>query len=296
MTENVTSKTKAEILVEALPFIRSFWQKIVVIKYGGSTMESTSEPIAGVNQSSLSSFASDIVLMRTVGMLPVVVHGGGPQIGELMKKLGKQPEFVEGLRVTDQETLDIVRMVLVGKINRDIVGAINVHDPMAVGLSGEDARLITAQIHLEELGFVGKVDKVNPTIVSQLLERGLIPVVATIGADVQGQAYNINADSAASALAVALNAEKLVYLTDVEGILTDLGDPNSLLRSATAKEIKQMVDSGIIAKGMLPKSLSALSAIEGGVRQVHILDGRVAHALLLEIFTREGLGTMISNE
>ncbi len=288
---------KAEILAEALPYIRRFWGKVVVIKYGGAALSSLAGGTTGVGNAGDGgggTFAQDVVLMRLVGMYPVVVHGGGPQIGQVMQRLGKQPKFVDGLRVTDAETLDIVRMVLVGKVNRDIVGAINVHQPLAVGLSGEDARLITASPHSPELGFVGDVDVVDPTIVRRLLAEDLIPVVATIGVDAAGQAYNINADSAAGALAAALGAEKLVYLTDVEGLRRDPADPESLVRSVSVDEVEAMVADGTVQGGMTPKAISCAQAVRDGVGHAHILDGRAAHALLLEMFTREGLGTMVS--
>src|ERR1700722_14109430 len=211
---NVAATAKAAILVEALPYIRRFWGQVVVVKYGGNALAGT----PGDEDAGLASFATDIVLMRSVGMRPLVVHGGGPQIGKLMERLGKVPEVVDGLRVTDAETLDIARMVLVGKVNRDIVSAINVHAPLAVGVSGEDAGLITAVARDEKLGFVGDVTAVRPELLFRLLAEDLIPVVATIGSDERGQAYNINADTAAGAIAEAVQAAKLVYLTDVDGI------------------------------------------------------------------------------
>ena len=224
MTPAICSRpTKAEILVEALPYIRRFWGQVVVVKYGGNALAAGGDH----GDDPLASFAEDIVLMRSVGMRPLVVHGGGPQIGELMQRLGKVPEFVDGLRVTDAETLDIARMVLVGKVNRDIVSAINVHGPLAVGVSGEDAGLISAEARHPDLGFVGDVAAINPDLVNRLLAEDLIPVLATIGSDETGQAYNINADTAAGALAAAIGATKLVYLTDVDGIRTDRNDPAS---------------------------------------------------------------------
>jgi acetylglutamate kinase len=275
---------KASILVEALPYIRRFWGRVVVVKYGGNAI--------GDNDS-LASFAEDVVLMRSVGMRPVVVHGGGPQIGDLMERLGKTPVFREGLRVTDAETLDIARMVLVGKVNRDIVGAINVHAAMAVGISGEDAGLLRATARSEELGFVGDVAAVDASIIERLLTQELIPVVATIGSDDTGQAYNINADTAAGAIAVALGAEKLVYLTDIEGIRRDVTDPDSLVRRASVAEVREMLGGGAVGEGMIPKVESCVSAVERGVGHAHILDGRAPHALLLEFFTDEGVGTMV---
>jgi acetylglutamate kinase len=275
---------KAEILVEALPYIRHFWHKVVVIKYGGNALG---------DGSTLSEFATDIVLMRSVGMRPVVVHGGGPQIGELLARLGKQSEFRQGLRVTDAETLDIARMVLVGKVNRDIVAAINVHGPLAVGVSGEDAGLIQAVALDPELGFVGDITKVGPELLVRLLAEDLVPVVATIGSDDTGQAYNINADTAAAAIAKALAAEKLVFLTDIEGIRADEDDPSSLLSQLHAGELEELMVKGAVVGGMVPKARAAIDAVAGGVSQAHILDGRAPHALLLEIFTRSGIGTMV---
>jgi len=276
---------KAHVLAEALPYIRRFWDKVVVVKYGGAAMDDPAQAVL---------FAQDIVLMRSVGMRPVVVHGGGPQIGQLMARLGKEPEFRDGLRVTDADTLDIARMVLVGKVNRDIVSAINVHAPLAVGMSGEDAGLITATARSPELGFVGDVDAVNASILERVLAQGLIPVVATIGSDVGGQAYNINADTAAGAVAEALRAEKLVYLTDVEGLRRHADDPTTLVSSIAVDELEAMIESGTLEGGMLPKVTSCVRAVRKGVGHAHILDGRMPHALLLEIFTPEGIGTMVS--
>ncbi|MEA2703705.1 MAG: acetylglutamate kinase [Actinomycetota bacterium] len=286
MTVSTTTPLdKAAILAEALPYIRRFWGKVVVVKYGGAAM--TLPSLAA-------SFAEDVVLMRTVGMRPVVVHGGGPQIGHLMARLGKRPEFLDGLRVTDADTLDIARMVLVGKVNRDIVAAVNVHGPLAVGLSGEDAGLILATARAPELGFVGDVDSVNPSLLERLLAEDLIPVLATIGSDTAGQAYNINADTVAGAVAEALGAEKLVYLTDVDGLLADVADPSSLVRTASADDLDALLVSGALTGGMVPKIASCVRAVRNGVGHAHILDGRVRHALLLEMFTREGIGTMVS--
>jgi len=277
--------TKADVLVEALPYIQRFRGRVVVVKYGGAAM--TDPDLAGL-------FAQDVVMMRSVGMRPVVVHGGGPQIGLLMQRLGMQPEFREGLRVTDAETLDVARMVLVGKVNRDIVSSINVHGPLAVGLSGEDAGLITASARHPDLGFVGDVEAVNPGILDKLLAEELIPVIATIGTDLEGQAYNINADTAAGAVAEAVRAEKLVYLTDVVGVLSDVTNPFSLIPTATADELDKLVKDGVLTGGMIPKIASCTQAVRNGVKHAHILDGRVPHSLLLEMFTRDGIGTMVS--
>ena len=283
-TRRLGAADKAAVLADALPYIRRFWGKVVVVKYGGAAM---------ADPSLATLFAQDVGLMRSVGMRPVVVHGGGPQIGALMQRLGKEPEFRDGLRVTDAETLDIARMVLVGKVNRDIVSSINVHGPLAVGLSGEDAGLISASARAPELGFVGDVKAVNPQILERLLAEDLIPVVATIGTDTEGQAYNVNADTAAGAIAAALSAEKLVYLTDVAGLLADVADPTSVIATVTVAELEDMIAARSLTGGMIPKIRSCVGALHGGVRQAHILDGRVPHVLLLEVFTREGIGTMI---
>ncbi len=278
---------RAATLVEALPYIRRFADQVVVVKYGGNALAGASDDDA------LQLFAQDIVLMRQVGMRPVVVHGGGPQINDLMSRLGKQSEFREGLRVTDGETIDIVRMVLIGQVNPQLVAAINVHGPLAVGVSGEDAGLIRAVARNAALGFVGDVESINPTILKALLDDGFIPVVATIGTTADGQAYNINADTVAGAIAEALGAEKLVYLTDIEGLRRVIDDPRSLIRQTTPDELDALTADGTIAGGMIPKVESCTRAVRHGVRRAHILDGRIAHVLLLEIFTDEGIGTMV---
>ncbi len=289
----------ASVLVEALPYIRRFWGKIVVVKYGGNALQASDDAAGGAGDGdggvadALASFAQDVVLMRAVGMLPVVVHGGGPQIGELMTRLGKETEFRNGLRVTDAETLDIARMVLVGKVNRDIVSAINVHGPLAVGMSGEDANLITAAQSNVDLGFVGHVSLVDPTMLQRLVAEGLIPVVATIGADASGQAYNINADTVAGALAEALSAEKLIFLTDIEGLRLVADDPTTVIHQASLEVIDEIVRSGNAQGGMMPKVEACARAVRAGVSRAHILDGRVPHALLLELFTDSGVGTMV---
>lgn len=285
MTESALDK--ASVLVQALPYIRRFAGQVVVIKYGGNALAGATEDDA------LALFAQDIVLMHQVGMRPVVVHGGGPQISDLMTRLGKVTEFRNGLRVTDAETVDIARMVLVGQVNPQLVSAINVHGPLAVGVSGGDAGLIRATMRDPELGFVGDVEWVNPTIIQGLVTEGFIPVVATIGTDEQGQAYNINADTVAGAIAEALGAEKLVYLTDIEGLRRKVDDPASLIRQTTADELDALMADGTIAGGMIPKVESCVHAVRNGVRRAHILDGRIPHVLLLEVFTDEGIGTMV---
>lgn len=276
---------RAKALVEALPYIQRFRDAVVVIKYGGNAM---------VDPQLAATFAEDIVLLRSVGLRPVVVHGGGPQIGALLGRLGKESEFVDGLRVTDQETLDVARMVLVGKVGRDIVGAINVHGAYAVGLSGEDGGLITAAPRDESLGFVGDVASVEPGIVERLLAEGMIPVVSSIGSDRAGQAYNINADTVAGALAGALGAEKAIYLTDVAGLLTDVDDPASIVARATVGELEAMIDDGIVSGGMTPKVRACIDAVGSGAASAHMLDGRIPHVLLLELFTDHGIGTMVT--
>ena len=276
----------AELLVEILPYIQRWRGKVVVIKYGGNAM--TDSALAR-------RFAEDVVLMHQVGILPLVVHGGGPQIGDLMERLGKKPEFRDGLRVTDAETLDIARMVLVGKVNRDIVGAINIHGPLAVGVSGEDGGLITAAARNPELGFVGDVDSVDPALLTKLFAEGLIPVMSTIGADASGQAYNINADTVAGAVAEAIGAEKVVYLTNVEGLYEDLDNKDSLIRRISADELQTKIESGQITDGMIPKIEACIRAVKNGVTSAHLIDGRIPHVALLEIFTDAGIGTMIAD-
>jgi acetylglutamate kinase len=272
------------VLAEALPYIREFSGKTVVIKYGGHAMEDPA--LAEL-------FAQDVVLMRLVGMNPVVVHGGGPQITELMRRLGKEPEFVDGRRVTDAETVDIVRMTLVGKVNREIVASVNRHGSYAVGLSGEDAGLIRVDQRDPRLGFVGDVRAIDPTIVFRLLREELIPVIATVGVDDDGNAYNVNADTVAGAMAEALDAEKLVYLTDVAGVYRDWPDESSLISRIDVEGMEQLITTGKVSEGMIPKLESCVSALRRGVRSAHVLDGRLPHALLLEFFTREGVGTMV---
>lgn len=278
---------RAEILVEALPYIRRFSGKTVVVKYGGNALAGASDDDA------LALFAQDIVLMRLVGMKPIVVHGGGPQISDLMARLGKETEFVDGLRVTDAETVGIARMVLKGQVNPQIVAAINVHGHHAIGVSGVDAGLIQAQAVDPALGYVGEITEIDPNILLNLIEDEFVPVVATIGSDETGQAYNINADTVAGAIAEAVGAEKLVYLTDIEGLRRDVADPESLIRQTTVEEMSQLIADGVIAGGMIPKIESCIQAVNGGVATAHILDGRISHVLLLEIFTDAGIGTMI---
>jgi acetylglutamate kinase len=280
---DLSAGVKASVLVEALPYIRRFAGKVVVVKYGGNAMGGD-----------LSTFAEDVVLLHSVGIRVVVVHGGGPQIGALLKRLGMVSEFVDGLRVTDAETLDVARMVLVGKVNRELVSAVNVHGGLAVGVSGEDAAFMHTSQRSEALGFVGDVDSVDPSLLVRLLDSGLIPVVATIGMDDEGQAYNVNADTAAGAIAAALEAEKVVYLTDVEGVRADPDDPASLLSTVSVGELDARIADGTVTGGMIPKVGSCMEAVKAGVGHAHILDGRLPHVLLLEIFTDSGVGTMVT--
>jgi acetylglutamate kinase len=284
---SVSGPERAAILIEALPYIQRFANAVVVVKYGGNALAGASEADA------LAWFAEDLVLMRAVGMRPVVVHGGGPQISGLMERLGKTTEFRNGLRVTDAETVDIARMVLIGQVNPQIVAAINVHGPVAVGVSGEDAGLIRAVARDPELGFVGDVEAIDPTILVSMIDDGFIPVIATIGTDEAGQPYNINADTVAGSIAEALRAEKLVYLTDIEGLRRRVDDPSSLIRQTTPDELDALMIDGTIAGGMIPKVTSCVQAVRAGVRRAHILDGRIPHVLLLELFTDDGIGTMV---
>ncbi len=271
--------------MQALPYIQRFRGKTIVVKYGGNAM---------VDPALASQFAEDIVLLRSVGIKPVIVHGGGPQITDLMTRLGKRTEFKDGHRITDAESLEITRMVLTGKVNREIVSLINRHGPIAVGVSGEDAGLLLASERHPELGFVGDVEAVNPNIIHRLLAEDLVPIVSTIGSDSAGQAYNINADTVAGALAAALDAEKVVYLTDVEGLRADVSDPATLIRTTTAAQLDQMVEAGLVATGMIPKVAACIHAIKNGVPSAHMLDGTTPHVLLIELFTDEGIGTMIT--
>lgn len=283
---------KAKVLVEALPYIRSFAGRTIVIKYGGKAM---------VEESLKDTFAQDVVLMKYVGLNPVIVHGGGPQINAMMKRLHLEPRFVRGVRVTDAATMEIVEMVLGGTINKQIVNMINLHGGRAVGLTGKDGRLITArkipvkdkspQAGSTDLGMAGEVESVDPLVLRGLDQERFIPVIAPIGVDRVGRTYNINADIVAGAVAAALSAEKLMLLTDVKGIL---GGSGRLMPTLSKKEAVRLIRKNVIKEGMIPKVQSAISALEGGVRKAHIVDGRVPHALLLEIFTDKGIGTEIT--
>jgi len=280
---------KAEVLVEALPYIKDFYGKRVVIKYGGAAM---------IDCDLKKKVMQDIVLMKYVGMLPIVVHGGGPEITGMLSRLGIKTEFVDGLRVTDRDTMEIVEMVLGGKVNKEIVSGINASGGKAIGISGKDGELIKARYidPTGRLGFVGEVEQINPQIIETVIENGYIPVIAPIGIDDEQQSYNINADLVAASIAVAMDADKLVLLTDVPGLLKDTQDSSSLISVLRVSEVPEYVNEGIIAGGMIPKVQCCVEAVTGGVSRTHIIDGRVPHSILLEIFTKEGIGTMVVNE
>ena len=279
----------AAVLVQALPYIRRFAGKAVVVKLGGAAIDKEVDR----------ALAQDVLLLRSVGVRVVLVHGGGPQVDAMMRRVGKEPEFREGLRVTDAETLEIVRMVLVGKINRDLVSTINreaLDEPVAVGVSGEDAGLLTVTPRESSLGFVGDVSFVRESVLQRLLDEGLAPVVSTIGADETGQPYNVNADEAARAIAVAMAAEKIVYLTAAPGLLEDVNDEDSLVPRLTSAELRERIEGDSVSAGMIPKLRACADAVDAGVGTAHIIDGRVPHALLVELLTDEGIGTMVRRE
>jgi len=287
----MTSHKIADVLTESLPYIQKFKGKTIVIKYGGNAM---------VDEDLKSSFARDIVLMKSVGMNPIVVHGGGPQIGKTLEKLGKNTEFIDGMRVTDSETMDVVEMVLGGLVNKEIVNLIHQHGGNSIGLTGKDGRLITAKklktqieptSEIIDLGHVGQVDQIDISVIDLLLQGDFIPVIAPIGVGKDGFSYNINADLVAGAIAESLKAEKLILLTNTLGLLNTDGELVSILNSTSAKKL---IDDGVIQGGMLPKIDCALSAVKNGVERSHIIDGRVSHAVLLEIFTDSGVGTLIT--
>jgi acetylglutamate kinase len=287
------------ILVEALPYIKKFHQKKIMIKYGGHAM---------IDAAAKSSTARDTVLLKYVGMKPIVVHGGGPEISRSMSKLGKEPKFIGGLRVTDQETMDIVKMVLVGKINTEIVSNIGLHGGKGVGISGKDNMLLkarkrspqivvnqeTGEEQMVDLGLVGEIESINPEILNVLTENNYVPVISPIGVDDKGETLNLNADTVAGEVAGEVGAEKLIILTDVPGILRDHSDPESLIKRVTIPEVMDLIEDGTVRDGMLPKVLTCITALENGVKSAHIIDGRIKHSVLLEIFTKQGIGTMIT--
>lgn len=279
----------ATVLVEALPYIRQFAGKSVVVKLGGAAIDKESDL----------ALAQDVLLLRSVGVRCVLVHGGGPQVDTMLRRVGKEPEFKDGLRVTDAETLEIVRMVLVGKINRDLVSTINRQageEPVAVGVSGEDAGLLTVAPADSALGFVGNVTGVRAELIHRLLDDGLTPVISTIGADADGQPYNVNADEAARAIAVAMQAEKIVYLTAVPGLLEDPKDESTLIPRLTSAELRARIAHESVCKGMIPKLKACADAVDQGVNFAHIIDGRVHHSLLIELLTVHGVGTMVKKD
>ncbi len=288
---------KAKVLVEALPYIRRFYEKTIVIKYGGSAMEEK-----GLKRN----FALDVVLLKYIGIHPVVIHGGGPQISEMLTRVGKKSQFVDGMRVTDGETMDVVEMVLVGKVNKELVTLINQQGGKAVGLSGKDGRLITAKKlrltksrgkgedpEIIDIGMVGEVKEINPKVIEALEKENFIPVIAPVGVGEEGETYNINADLVAGKVAAALKAEKLILLTDVEGVM---GEKHKLISNLGAKQARRLIGQKVISSGMIPKVNCCLDALEEGVTKAHIVDGRVEHAILLEIFTDVGIGTQITRE
>ena len=287
MALNLTNAQRAEILTQALPYIQKYYQKIVVIKYGGNAM---------INEELKQQVMEDIVLRSLIGVKVVLVHGGGPEITEQLQKIGKQSSFVDGLRVTDKETAEVVQMVLAGKINKSLVNLLEIKGGKAMGISGLDGHMIHAIPKDERLGFVGKITGVNVVPITDLLEHGYIPVVSTIGCDDDGNVYNINADTAAAFIAGAMQAERLISMTDIAGILRDKDDPSSLIPCIDLKEAESLFEDGTISGGMIPKVECCIDAIHKGVKKVIIMDGRVPHALLIETLTDEGAGTMVTKD
>lgn len=285
MDNHFSNAERAEVLTQALPYIKRYTGKIVVIKYGGNAM---------INEQLKQQVMEDITLLWLIGVKVVLVHGGGPEISELMTKLGKKAEFVDGLRVTDKETVDIVQMVLAGKVNKTLVNLLEMNGGKAMGISGMDGRLIEATVKDERLGYVGEITKIHIRPVTDLLEKGYIPVISTLGCDKDGNTYNINGDTAAAYIAGALGAERLFMMTDIAGILRDKEDPSTLIPEITIAEAKNLYDEGIISGGMIPKVNCCIEAINKGVKNVIIMDGRVPHSILMELLTDEGAGTMVS--
>ncbi|MBQ8351626.1 MAG: acetylglutamate kinase [Clostridia bacterium] len=287
MDLHFSNAQRAEVLTQALPYIRRYNGEIVVVKYGGNAM---------INEQLKQQVMEDIVLLHLIGIKIVLVHGGGPEINDLMDKLGKKPEFVDGLRVTDRETVDIVQMVLAGKVNKTLVNLLEMKGGKAMGISGMDGCLIEATCKDPRLGYVGKITNINIAPVNDLLEKGYIPVISTIGCDKEGNAYNINGDTAAAYIAGALQAERLIMMTDIAGILRDKDDPTTLIPDITIAEAKQLYEEGVISGGMIPKVDCCIEAIKSGVKNVIIMDGRIPHSILMEILTDEGAGTMVMGE
>ncbi len=278
---------RAEVITQALPYIKKYAGKVVVVKYGGNAM---------IDETLKQQVMEDIALLWLIGVKVVLIHGGGPEINDLMKKLGKQPQFVDGLRVTDKETVDIVQMVLAGKVNKSLVTLLQMKGGHAVGLSGMDGGILEAKVKDERLGFVGEITKVRAKPITDLLEKNYIPVISTVASDHSGNTYNINGDTAAAYIAGALQAERLIMMTDVAGILRDKDDPSSLIPRVTVEEAKSLYESGIISGGMIPKVNCCIDAIRAGVKDVTIMDGRIPHAILMELLTNEGAGTMVMGE
>ncbi len=287
MDLHFSNAQRAEVLTQALPYIKRYNGKIVVVKYGGNAM---------INESLKQQVMEDIVLLWLIGVKVVLVHGGGPEISETMEKLGKKAVFVDGLRVTDKETVDIVQMVLAGKVNKTLVNLLEMNGGKAMGISGMDGRLIESEVKDEKLGYVGKITNINIQPVMDLLEKGYIPVISTLGCDREGNAYNINGDTAAAYIAGAMNAERLIMMTDIAGILRDKDDPSTLIPEVTISEAKKLYDEGVISGGMIPKVDCCIEALEKGVENVIIMDGRVPHSILMEILTDEGAGTMVKSD
>ncbi|MBU5626643.1 acetylglutamate kinase [Oscillibacter sp. MSJ-2] len=281
---NLTNSQRAEVLTQALPYIQKYYNKVVVIKYGGNAM---------VNETLKQQVMEDIVLLSLIGVKVVLVHGGGPEITDMLRRMGKESRFVDGLRVTDKETAEIVQMVLAGKINKSLVNYLEAKGGVAIGLSGIDGHLIEAQMKDDRLGYVGKITAVNINPITDLLEKGYIPVVSTVGCDMEGNVYNINADTAAAYIAGAMGAERLITMTDIAGILADKDDPDSLIPCIDINDAVELFRSGVISGGMIPKVECCIEAINHGVKKVIILDGRVPHAILIEMLTDEGAGTMV---
>jgi len=287
MLNEFTNSERAEVLTQALPYIKKYTGKIVVVKYGGNAM---------INEELKKQVMEDIVLLWLIGVKVVLVHGGGPEINELMDKLGKKPEFVDGLRVTDKETIDIVQMVLAGKVNKSLVNKLEMNGGKAMGISGMDGMLIEAKIKDERLGYVGEIINVHINPVTDLLEKGYIPVISTVGCDKQGNSYNINGDTAAAYIAGALGAERLIMMTDIEGILRDKDNPDTLIPYISVSEAEKLYEEKVISGGMIPKVKCCVDAIEKGVKNVVIMDGRVPHSILMELLTDEGAGTMFTKD
>ena len=285
--DELTNPLRAEVLIQALPYIKRYVGKTVVIKYGGNAMDS---------EKSKQRMMRDIVLLWLIGVRVVLVHGGGPEISKAMEQFGKKPQFIDGLRVTDKETMDIAQMVLAGKVNKTLVNMLEAQGGKAMGISGMDGRLIEAKVKDEKLGFVGEITNINIDPVKDLLEKGYIPVVSTIGCDQAGNAYNINGDTAAAYIAGALKAKRLILMTDVNGILEDSSDPSSLITDITVSEAGTLKERGIISGGMIPKVDCCIKAIEAGTRKVVIINGMVPHAIIMELLTDEGVGTLVKGD